>query len=774
MNRPRNSAVGAAWITLPGEKAENVTFLARREFELDDVPVTRVVRIAADCRYVLHINGEKAGAGPAKGSHKRYFYDSHEVAPRLKKGINRIAVEVHSPGRPTFSAVPAVPALWVEVEGLFGTDGAWQVRSDPSRPGGAPIYAPQLGFSEWCDLRRERVGWTSFADGMDGWEAAEVVGEAPGNRGLAPRDVPELTGEWHRPARIVSCGRIAGEGEPADDEASYAERMQAEGHAEDLGAAVLAGEDLRLEGDSYVILDFERENFGNVEIGIEAPEGAILDVGYGDALYEGRIKTFQKTHQDSYRFADRYILRGGRLRIDHALHDRGFRFLQLVLRRAPLPAAISVRVRDRTYPMPVRASFVCDDPFLNRLWDMCGATLAACVNDTFVDCPWREQAFWVCDTLVVFPYYLSFTGDGVLPARCLRLAADGQRESGLIPSVYPSAEVKDSTFPSCAAIWVLMLGEYHLHVGDKALALVGELLPTLERALALYEGWAGPDGLVPNQPGMWNFIEWGSPGSLPGAEDRGATAILNLLIAAAFQSAASLYAAVGETAKAERCRERQRAWSAAVAARFWVPEAGRFRDATRGGESVSQHPHAVALHYGLLDDSMRESALEALGDPAVVKADFYYQHYVLTALARGGRGAEALAVVRELWGEMVVQGSPTVWETRKGKDDAGGVGSLCHAFACAPLAFMQAALLGVRPLRPGFAEFALEPQSLGLRFCRGTVPTPRGSISVAWSQGTGGSLRVEVEVPPASVAVLPSGIRLDPGRHVFTSLPSPL
>ena len=743
---------------------------------LEEAPESALVRVAADTRYSLFVNGTFVGSGPIKGSQKKYFYDSFEVGALLRRGDNFIAAEVHSPGRPTFSAIPVVPALFVELEGIVGTDKAWEMLPDPTRRIMPPLYSPQLGFAEWRDMRCEPVGWQIFADRHPGWMPAAVMAGSPGGRALVARDIPDLLRDMHSPARMVSCGTVPEATGPIEDDPLFADHMQAEAHIPRTGGAEFQQGSLTFSptetGSAYAIFDSGRESFGTVHIDVEATEGTILDLGYGDALYDDdRVKTF--FHE--YRFADRYILRGGRQLIEHHLHDRGFRFLQVVARRFHSPVRIhSLQIAARAYPLPVRAEFHCSDPFLNLLWEKCADTLSVCSTDTFID-SWREQALWLNDTLVVFPFYFAFTGDKGLPARCLRLSADGQRANGLIPSVYPAAEVRDSTFPSMPAIWTIMLADYYLYTADSD--LVRELLPVAERALSLYEIWAGPDDLIPNQPGMWNFIEWNSPGvrdewNWPGKQTDGAprppgtTAILNVMIAAGFKAAAALYEAVGNAEKSAAMKKKSRLLMDAVIERFWVHSQGRFCVGTEYAESFSQHPHAFALHYGLLDEPYRQAAVEALLDPSLIPTDFYFQHFVINALSACGKESEALASMRRSWHENVVSDSPTIWESITGKLKYGvGLGALCHSFSCTPLYFLQATILGVRPLKPGFEEFALDPNSLGLESCSGTVPTPHGLIRIEWKQEPDGLLRLKVVVPSGTTGILPDGRRLAPGNH---------
>lgn len=765
-----NQILHARWIAPSGEKKENYTFLARKQFSLDRVPASAMLRVCADSRYVLYLNGQFVGVGPARHSHKRYFYDSYDVAKFLCAGKNHLAAEVHCPVKATFIAAPVTPALWLQLDGIVGTDASWQVRVDPSHRSDSLLYTFQVGYSELRDMRKELIGWQTFADGDAGWTAAEKLGGPLdlGGRQLVPRDIPALREEERTPQRLVSSGGVPATEGNIENDVHFADLMHSEMHFRaglpsfDFQQGVLRIVPSRTGRGGFCILDFEREVVGSVSIDIEAPAGTILDVGYAEALQDNRVYT----KRFDYRFADRYILRGGRQRIEHRLHDRGLRFMQLVFRQFQEPVTVhSLRVIDRTYPIPIQATFECDDPFLNQLWQMCVATMSACCTDTFID-SWREQAMWNCDNVVETPFYLSLASDPKLPARCLRLGADGQLPNGLMPAVYPCDRANSVLYPSIPALWTITLSEYYLYTAD--LALVKELLPAVDKGLGAYEPWRDADGLVPDQKDLYNFIDWGYGADTAGLG--GTTAILNMLIAAALQRAAWLHESVGNTGRAAELARKSRDLVAAIVRKFWLVDQSRFYDCTEpplGQRSFSQHPHGVGLHFGLLDEPQKSTSLETLLDPSLVKAEFYFQHFVLSALARSGRAQQALATIRDLWGEMVRENSPTLWEAKGGPHAFSGCGSLCHGFSSTPLYFMQTTLLGVRPLLPGFKEFTIEPQSLGLRSCRGKIPTPHGVISVAWCGQEGGELSVEADIPGQTSARLADGTRLNPGHHSF-------
>jgi hypothetical protein len=121
----------------------------------------------------------------------------------------------------------------------------------------------------------------------------------------------------------------------------------------------------------------------------------------------------------------------------------------------------------------------------------------------------------------------------------------------------------------------------------------------------------------------------------------------------------------------------------------------------------------------------------------------YFNGYLIEAMARAGHREEALAWMREYWGGMLAEGATSFWESydlRWPKNDfhlslqadgtSGFFVSLAHGWSSAPLSWMAENILGVRPTAPGYSSVEIRPALLGLKFARGTVPTPHGVISV--------------------------------------------
>jgi hypothetical protein len=61
------------------------------------------LRITADARYVLFVNGQRIGNGPIRGWQHSWFYDTYDLTPHLRPGErNAIGVLVIQPGETNF------------------------------------------------------------------------------------------------------------------------------------------------------------------------------------------------------------------------------------------------------------------------------------------------------------------------------------------------------------------------------------------------------------------------------------------------------------------------------------------------------------------------------------------------------------------------------------------------------------------------------------------------------------------------------------------------
>ena len=86
------------WIWTPhwneNENRENRFVYFRKEFQISSIPEKCVIKVSADSRYKLYVNGILAETGPCKGDASVWYYETVELQQYLKIGENCICAEV--------------------------------------------------------------------------------------------------------------------------------------------------------------------------------------------------------------------------------------------------------------------------------------------------------------------------------------------------------------------------------------------------------------------------------------------------------------------------------------------------------------------------------------------------------------------------------------------------------------------------------------------------------------------------------------------------------
>jgi hypothetical protein len=770
----------------------------RRAFRLDAVPATAPVRISADGRYRLWVNGAYIGRGPARCEPLFQYYDVHDVTGHLRAGENVIAVLVHTYGRDMswyelprahwartfgcggfFAECDAVPEIDSGAAWRYQLAGAWE-RDTP---------AGSVGFAEVYDARTAIDGWTAGAFDDSAWPAAVAL-TAPGI-GLAPpvvpfphmvaRDIPHLLEEARDAVRIATIAEV-----PVADAADLI--AIAEERAQPLASCTVAGPGAMIAGGAAaselrlvpgravtLVIDFGRDVTGYPRIEVEGPAGAMIDVSYSERLRgDGRV-TVQRPNPITSQNVHRYVLRDGAQsweKFDRA----GFRYLQFTAIAAPEQPDAPLRIRHAnvnftSYPAGDRGSFACSDDTLTRIWRAGAYTLRLCMQDGFEDCPSREQRQWIGDAQVEALINYACFGDTRLTAKLIRQVAQSQRRDGMTQMATPSdmsARWPLYIVDYCLA-WITTIGEYVLHTGDDA--IVADVFPSVERSVAWFERHIGADDLLVDPPG-WIFIDWAE------VDRRGACTVLNALLARALGHAAVLADHEGAVAAAARWRDLAKRIGDALNRLLWDDARGVYVDALLPGGAcrrVSQHANAAMIAAGVAPRERWTRMLDYVMDPArlavtstafgatpdtpideerqVVLAQPFFMHVVHRALAAAGRGAQLADNIRTHWSPMLADdGVDTMWEHWHGED------SRCHAWSATPTYDLSTEVLGVRPLAPGFARFRVAPHIEGLDWAEGVYPSVRGDIAIAW-QRSAAALTLEIDVPPGTEAevVLPSG-----------------
>src|SRR5271165_3316334 len=126
----------ASWITHPTASLRDPMVLHfRRTLALSAVPVTYPVRVSADNRFILYVNGHRVGDGPARGDLTHWRYERFDLAPLLQPGQNLITATVWNFG--VYAPIAQVSdrtAFLLESEATgdasISTPGGWMVEQE--------------------------------------------------------------------------------------------------------------------------------------------------------------------------------------------------------------------------------------------------------------------------------------------------------------------------------------------------------------------------------------------------------------------------------------------------------------------------------------------------------------------------------------------------------------------------------------------------------------------------------------------------------------------
>jgi len=765
----------------------------RRQVTLKNRPERAIVRVSADARYTLFVNGERVHQGPARCFPNTQAYDTLDIVQYLQPGENTICAIVHMFGVPTFFALFRALGGFI-LDGTIETvnenvslhtPGDWLCREAKGWRKDVARLTLQLGFQEHFDADADPPDW--MTPGYQpteeaGWRPAMSIvhlGRHPWLK-MEPRGVPLLADHVENFASVVAQFRAENaRGYKVSDDVYHLplqEQYRKDGGlVENADAMLKPNAEVTTiqpaEGGAAVmaVLDLGQYRTGHIMLDIAAAAGdEIIDIIYSEDLEKNRMPLIlQGTHCEEAT-ADRYRCRPGAQRWE-AFHYKGMKYATLIFRNVEKPLQVRhVALRQVHAAVDDIGSFQCSDERLNQIWRVARETQRNCLFDAFVDCPWREQAMWWGDARVQSLVTQYAFGDTSVLARGIKLVAQSQAPDGALHA-HPPADVPRHHLPDFMMTWVGSLWDYYFHTGQ--VQLLRECLPAMHRVFEFFKSHEGRDGLIGDFEGWWVFLDWQE------LFRRDYSGVLNMMYLQAFRWAATICQLCGEQSRAVEYSQRAAALEQAVEKHFWDDANKQWRDGYDAAtdkpvEEVSQHMNTLAILMDLKPETHVHIAREILLKSARAKrtkiktASPFFYAYVLEAMARTGQRADVIDIIRDKWGEMIDRGATTFWEMWEVTRE-----SRCHAWSSSPLYHLAQQVLGVVPVSPGWKKVRIAPFAQGLDFAKGVVPSPLGRIVVEWEKVEEDQLAMRVEIPHGMEAefVSPLGETrdLDEGTHEF-------
>jgi hypothetical protein len=311
---------------------------------------------------------------------------------------------------------------------------------------------------------------------------------------------------------------------------------------------------------------------------------------------------------------------------------------------------------------------------------------------------------------------------------------------GITLSRYPTD--LDQQITTFSLWYIAMLHDYFRYQPDHE--FIKGKLPGARSILAFFETFQQDDGSLKNLP-YWVFTDWANGdgwnfGMAPKGK-QGESAILDLQLLWVYQMASDLEDNVGMKDFAEYYRQKAAQLKKTIRQKYWDAEKMIFTD-TEEHTYFSQHTNALAiLAEVVMGEDAHKLGMRLLEDESMVQASIYFKFYLHQALVKAGLGNDYLKWL-DVWRENIAMGLTTWAET----SDVSGARSDSHAWGSSPNIEFYRTLLGIDSDAPGFSRVKIAPHLGEIEKIGGTMPHPKGEISVVYEQ-VNGMLNATIKLP---------------------------
>ena len=499
----------------------------------------------------------------------------------------------------------------------------------------------------------------------------------------------------------------------------------------DFGRMINGTVRVTIAGDSEKASEQVSEAFAGEDRGQDVRRSAgEVTVAYGESAAEATDLTW------CY-YKSEHVVSGDVLR------RRAFRYLYLPGCRV---GHVSCAAEHQWVPIPVKASFWCDDEKINRIWDVAKETYRLCSGLFFIDGIKRDRWIWSGDayqSYFVNPYLFM---DEEIDKRTI-LALRGNQD--IVQHI--------NTIVDYSMLWLISIEKEYWITGDRE--FVRMIYPKMEGMMRLLESQLDEHGFIRGRERDWIFIDWSDIdktgavcaeqvlllkcydvmafcGKLLAAED-GAEASEDGTAPGASETGAP----AADYRKYEQAYERLKA---NLFAFFWNEEKGAFIDSYESGRNhVTRHANIFAILFDVVDEARTRSIIDhVLLNPDITRITTpYFKFFELDVWGKTGHLDQVYEAIRDYWGGMIDRGAVTFWEdydAAQGEPEQYGMygdpfgKSLCHAWGASPIYLLGRYFLGVRPLEPGYKAFEAKPQLSYFRKLDCVVPVKGGSVSIKY------------------------------------------
>ncbi|MGH7953564.1 MAG: family 78 glycoside hydrolase catalytic domain, partial [Limisphaerales bacterium] len=459
-----------------------------------------------------------------------------------------------------------------------------------------------------------------------------------------------------------------------------------------------------------------------------------------------RIQYFQMTDERHPAGWDEYTCHGGTETWDADFgRHTSFQVLKITGYAGKLRAS-DVRGMWAYCDADVAGRFDCSSKLLNNIYEMCERSARQNIQQGIISVDAnREQSPWLADSWNIGNVLLYNDRDTMMIDKVVRDYAAQQLADGFIPACSPgfSHWKKYRQIPEWAMCWPMLLWQQYLFSGDEM--LLREMSPRLTHLLEWLKPYQNPKTKLLNPPG-WRISDWASTNRMPDGGYNVATACQyydNLLIAS------KVFSVLGQTNQSkdylQQAEEVKAGINSNLLTNSFNGEYYLARTDTNGMWSLAS---AWPLRFDIEPSADKSKILAAIEKNGKPKIGGYGGDALYSGLFNAGGGAFAVRDLARY--RLMLEENKTCWEGFQLVRDY----QPNHAWTSYPAYIFLKYICGIQPTSGGFATFDVRPETGGLTFAEGAVPTVKGIITTRWEKRADDRFTLSVHVPANTRATI--------------------
>ncbi len=670
----------------------------RKTFVVTNHPSLAKVYVTAHNDYLLYLNGQILGRGPARSNPYLYGqYNAYDVTRLLKNGTNVFAAMGHWQGNWGNAGINARPVFLLEARldypdgssTTVGTDDSWKVLAHTAFiETNATYFYSQNRAAIQLDSRQEPIGWKNVGFNDSGWASATVVDGS----------------DYHLFAQMAPQERVQAELKPVSI----------------------------TQTNGAWLVDFGQCIDGWPKLTMRANHP-------GDKIH---VEYFERTGERNPAGWDEYICRGGKETWDAGFgRHTSFQVIKIAGYAGKLKAS-DVRGIWAYSDADVAGRFHCSSDLLNDIYEMCERSARQNVQQAIISVDAnREQSPWLADSWNIGNVLLYNDRDTMMIDKIVRDYAAQQLTNGFIPACSPgfSHWKEFHQIPEWAMHWPMLLWQQYLFSGDEM--LLHEMAPHLTHLLEWLKPYQDPTTKLLNPPG-WRISDWASTNRMPDGGYNVVTACQyyeNLLIAS------EVFSVLGQTNQIDDYLRQAEEVKAGINSNLFN---GKFYLARTDTNKMFALASAWPLRFGIEPEGARLkilAAIEQAGKPAI---GGYGGDALYSGLFNAGDGAFAVRDLERY--RPMLEENKACWESFNLARDY----EVNHAWTSYPGYIFLRYICGIQPTSGGFATFDVRPETGGLTFAEGSVPTIKGLVTTHWEKRNDGQFLLSIRVPANTRATI--------------------